>query len=200
MRLHGAEVLRREQHRSLSRSNGTKPFLREYWIGNSEGDPQDALLDLSYSNVGTGTNVVTSGKLHRLEEILDLKDAEINYQRVNVGLGEKGRSDLGQRLLYEGKRENLQDVEFWKGEDIGKYCMKLCTGRLVRVATTQSLRDNERVILNKNFFARVPKLIWRQTAAWLTATLDEDGRWFGRSVQAATIKPTYRNLDYRYVL
>ena len=144
--------------------------------------------------------MVTSGKLHRLEEILDLKDAEINYQRVNVGLGEKGRSDLGQRLLYEGKRENLQDVEFWKGEDIGKYCMKLCTGRFVRVATTQSLRDNERVILNKNFFARVPKLIWRQTAAWLTATLDEDGRWFGRSVQAATIKPTYRNLDYRYVL
>jgi hypothetical protein len=162
--------------------------------------PQESLLDLSYSSIGGGSNGQAAGRIRRLEEVLDFKDAGINYQRVNVGLSEKGRSDLGQRLLYEGKRESARDVEFWKGEDIDRYCMSPSTNRFVRVATTQNLRDNERVILNKRYFEQTPKLIWRQTAAWLIATLDTNGRWFGRSIQAATIKPTSRSLDYRYVL
>ncbi len=36
---------------------------------------------------------------------IKFKDAGINYQRVNVGLSEKGKSDLADRLLYEGEKE-----------------------------------------------------------------------------------------------
>jgi len=40
-----------------------------------------------------------------LDDILEMKDAGINYQRVNVGLSDKGNSDLSKRLLYEAKKK-----------------------------------------------------------------------------------------------
>ena len=139
-------------------------------------------------------------ELMHLVDILDLKDAGINYQRVNVGLHDKGNSNLSKRLLYEGQRESAQDVEYWKGIDIGKYQIAESTGRFVRVGTIRSLSSNERVVLNREYFGRTPKLIWRQTAAHLMVAVDNSGRWFGRSIQAATIKPRFNNLDYFFVL
>ena len=56
-----------------------------------------------------------------LEDIMKFKDAGINYQRVNVGLAQKGKSDLSSRLMYEGERESSSHIEFWKGTDINEY-------------------------------------------------------------------------------
>jgi adenine-specific DNA-methyltransferase len=134
-----------------------------------------------------------------LEDLLAFKDAGINYQRVNVGLTDKGNSDLSERLLYEGKRENKDDVEYWKGVDINEYFIAPSTNRFVRVKTTKSLRKNERVILNADYFSIVPKIIWRQTAPFPIATLDMRGIWFGRSIQAGTVRPEVK-LDIRYIL
>ena len=159
---------------------------------------QQKLLDLSHSDMSS--TAVKDVKSFQLVEVLDLKDAGINYQRVNVGLHDKGNSNLSERLLYEGQRESVRDVEYWKGVDIGKYQIAESTGRFVRVKTVQSLRPNERVVLNRDYFAKAPKLIWRQTAAHLMVALDDTGRWFGRSIQAATIKPQFKNLDYFFVL
>ena len=160
--------------------------------------PQEKLLDLSHSDMSATT--VQDVELMHLVDILDLKDAGINYQRVNVGLHDKGNSNLSKRLLYEGQRESAQDVEYWKGIDIGKYQIAESTGRFVRVGTIRSLSSNERVVLNREYFGRTPKLIWRQTAAHLMVAVDNSGRWFGRSIQAATIKPRFNNLDYFFVL
>jgi type I restriction-modification system DNA methylase subunit len=134
-----------------------------------------------------------------LEDLLAFKDAGINYQRVNVGLTDKGNSDLSNRLLYEGKREDKNDVEYWKGVDINEYFITQSTNRFVRIGTTKSLRKNERVILNADYFAITPKIIWRQTAPFPIATLDIRGIWFGRSIQAGTVKPEVK-LDIRYIL
>jgi hypothetical protein len=135
-----------------------------------------------------------------LAAVLELKDAGINYQRVNVGLHDKGNSNLSERLLYEGQREAAEDVEYWKGVDISKYYISQSTGRFVRTSTVNSLSPNERVVLNRAYFERKPKLIWRQTASHLIAALDETGRWFGRSIQSAVIKPQFSNVDYHFVL
>jgi hypothetical protein len=134
-----------------------------------------------------------------LENLLDFKDAGINYQRVNVGMTDKGNSDLSNRLLYEGKKENKNDVEYWKGIDINEYFIASSTNRFVRINTTKTLRKNERVILNADYFAITPKIIWRQTASYPIATLDTKGIWFGRSIQAGTVKSEVR-LDIRYIL
>jgi hypothetical protein len=134
-----------------------------------------------------------------LESLLDFKDAGINYQRVNVGMTDKGNSDLSDRLLYEGEKENKNDVEYWKGVDINEYYIAPSTNRFVRVNTTKKLRKNERVILNADYFAITPKIIWRQTASYPIATLDTKGIWFGRSIQAGIVKSEV-HLDIRYIL
>lgn len=159
---------------------------------------QEKLLDLSHSDMSSTS--VKDVELLRLVDVLDLKDAGINYQRVKVGLHDKGNSNLSTRLLYEGQRESAHDVEYWKGVDIGQFHIVESTSRFVRVETVRSLSPNERVVLNREYFAKIPKLIWRQTASHLMAAVDETGRWFGRSIQAAIIKPKFRNLDYFFVL
>lgn len=133
-----------------------------------------------------------------LDDILVFKDAGINYQRVNVGLQQKGKSDLSSRLLYEGKKENEEDVEYWKGEDISEFYMKPSTNRYVR--PNIYLEKNERVVINKNYFTIKPKLLWRQTAPYPICVLDDKGIYFGRSIQAAIIKSGQENyFSYEYL-
>ena len=133
-----------------------------------------------------------------LDDVVKFKDAGINYQRVNVGLSQKGKSDLSKRLLYEGVRESLNDFEYWKGTDINQYYICPNTGRFCR--PNIALADNERVILNEEYFAIHPKLIWRQTAPYPICTVDNKGIWFGRSIQAGLLKPKYQNeLSYEYL-
>ena len=133
-----------------------------------------------------------------LDSILKFKDAGINYQRVKVGLSQKGKSDLSSRLLYEGEKESINDVEFWKGVDINSFFISEHTSRFCR--TNISLREGERVILNEDYFNISPKLIWRQTAPYPICTIDYNGVWFGRSIQAGLIKPEYQNtISYEYL-
>ena len=133
-----------------------------------------------------------------LDSILKFKDAGINYQRVKVGLSQKGKSDLSSRLLYEGEKESKNDVEFWKGVDINSFFISEHTSRFCR--TNITLRQGERVILNEDYFNSFPKLIWRQTAPYPICTIDYKGVWFGRSIQAGLIKPEYQNtISYEYL-
>jgi hypothetical protein len=139
-----------------------------------------------------------SQNAHYLEEIMSFKDAGINYQRVKVGLSEKGKSDLSKRLLYEGERESNTHIEFWKGTDINEFFIERHTNRFCR--PNIELADNERVILNANYFAIAPKLIWRQTAPYPICAIDYSGIWFGRSIQAGIIKPEYSKIiSYEYL-
>ena len=133
-----------------------------------------------------------------LVKIFDFKDAGINYQRVNVGLSNKGNSDLSDRLLYEGEKEKSAHIEYWKGADINSFYISDATNRFVRPEI--KLRNNERVILNSDYFNIAPKLIWRQTASMPISAVDRKGIWFGRSIQAGIIKPEYiERITYEYL-
>ena len=107
----------------------------------------------------------TTQNIVELDSILKFKDAGINYQRVKVGLSQKGKSDLSSRLLYEGEKESINDIEYWKGIDINSFFISEHTSRFCR--TNITLREGERVILNEEYFNISPKLIWRQTATEL---------------------------------
>ena len=133
-----------------------------------------------------------------LDRILSFKDAGINYQRVNIGLSQKGKSDLSKRLMYEGPKESEEDVEFWKGVDINEFFIEPHTGRYCR--SNIQTKEGERVILNADYFSICPKLIWRQTASYPICTIDYIGRWFGRSIQAGLIKPEFKDrVTYEYL-
>lgn len=150
------------------------------------------------NNVFIQKHKTLSGRIVELDSILKFKDAGINYQRVKVGLSQKGKSDLSSRLLYEGEKESNIDIEYWKGIDINSFYIAAHTSRFCR--PNISLRDGERVILNKDYFSISPKLIWRQTAPHPICTIDYRGIWFGRSIQAGLIKPEYADkVSYEYL-
>ncbi|WP_298071816.1 N-6 DNA methylase [uncultured Bacteroides sp.] len=133
-----------------------------------------------------------------LEEILNMKDAGINYQRVKVGLAQKGKSDLSSRLLYEGTKESDEHIMFWKGADIDEFFVANKIERYVR--PNISLASNERIILNSEYFSISPKLIWRQTAPYPICTIDYRGVWFGRSIQGGIIKSEFKSIvSYEYL-
>ena len=150
------------------------------------------------SNIFTDSIRLKVENEEQLVNILDFKDAGINYQRVKVGLSEKGNSDLSKRLLYEGQKEKSNHIEYWKGTDINSFYISSSTNRFVR--PNIRLKENERAILNADYFSIRPKLIWRQTASIPIAAIDRQGIWFGRSIQAGVIKPQYvKQISYEYL-
>ncbi len=135
------------------------------------------------------------------DEVFLLKDAGINYQAVSVGKGAKGSSKLSEQLFYEGKQESKEDMEYWKGSHINRYFIQDSTGYFVRTNYQNFKQANEQVILNKNFFVLSPKIIWRQTASSIIATIDVKGIWWGRSIIGAILSEKYKNsVDIYYAL
>ncbi len=154
--------------------------------------------DKTPNNIFIENIVEIATETESLGDIMKFKDAGINYQRVNVGLAQKGKSDLSSRLLYEGEKESDSHIQFWKGTDINEYYISPITNRFCR--PNIELASNERVILNADYFSIAPKLIWRQTAPYPICTVDYDGVWFGRSIQAGIINPNYKNkVSYEYL-
>ena len=154
--------------------------------------------DKTPNNIFIENIVEIATETESLGDIMKFKDAGINYQRVNVGLAQKGKSDLSSRLLYEGEKESDSHIQFWKGTDINEYYISPITNRFCR--PNIELASNERVILNADYFSIAPKLIWRQTAPYPICTVDYDGVWFGRSIQAGIINPNYKNkISYEYL-
>ena len=154
--------------------------------------------DKTPNNIFIENIVEIATETESLGDIMKFKDAGINYQRVNVGLAQKGKSDLSSRLLYEGEKESDSHIQFWKGADINEYYISPITNRFCR--PNIELASNERVILNADYFSIAPKLIWRQTAPYPICTVDYDGVWFGRSIQAGIINPNYKNkVSYEYL-
>lgn len=132
-----------------------------------------------------------------LGKLLEVKDAGINYQRVGVGLKEKGKSDLSSRLLYEDNQQRKIDKMYWKGEDINRYFSRETTERFCRPDYYRFIKKNEVVHLNEEVFGFVPKILIRQTADRIIGTLDSKGLWFGRSIIAILFeKPGDYNIKY----
>ena len=154
---------------------------------------QTAIIKQSIFASNDGFTFSTAATLHgatttKLGDSNDFKarDAGINYQRKNVGMNVKGRSDLATRLLYEGEKQENSDRMFWKGTDINRYWISKKTSRFCRPNFQSFVKQNEVVHLNENVFNQAPKILIRQTADTIIATLDTKGVWFGRSIIAIT--------------
>lgn len=165
---------------------------------------ENAVMSIDLKNEGhekRKRDNITKNTGLTFDDVFLMKDAGINYQAVKIGKGEKGKSKLGDLLFYEGKRENDNDVEYYKGQHINRYYIQSATKHFVRTNFESFKEKNERVILNKKFFSLTPKIIWRQTASKIIAATDEKGLWFGRSIIGAVIKKDYENkIDIYYAL
>ncbi len=114
-------------------------------------------------------------------ELFKCKDVGLQCQRKNVGKENRAKSDLAEKVFLTSKIRQ-SDVMYWKGRDIDKYRIKLDTGRYFRTKYEDLLKKDEVVYMNKAVYETSPKILFRQTADCIVATLDDEGRWFDGSV------------------
>ena len=100
-----------EKSEALPKATSTAAEVKEFYF------LQNADLEFMESTKKCTAPAINLGEFVELE----CKDAGINYQRVSVGMQEKGKSDLSDRLLYDGSREKPEDMMYWKGSDIDRY-------------------------------------------------------------------------------
>ncbi len=135
-----------------------------------------------------------------LGEILDCKDAGIKYQRINVGMREKGKNDLAERLFYEGERKSEKDYKYIIGKDLDRYSLHPLIGRYMKQNYKELLKNNEIVYFNKKYFDNEEKILWRQTSDIIRACIV--GKvWFGNTLQVGISSPKYKGkIDLYYIL
>lgn len=135
-----------------------------------------------------------------LEEVLDMKDCGFKYQRSNVGLSQKGKNDLAERIFYTGPLQNENDIPILIGKDINEFYHVPKPQKVLRHNYEDLLRSNESTYYNRAIMGEPVKLIWRQTAPYFIGTVLKESMFFGNTIQAGVIKQEYRNsFSYEYL-
>lgn len=136
-----------------------------------------------------------------LDEVFELKDAGIQYHRSNIGLKNKGGNDLYERIFSSDANHFQRCIPTWYGKKINRFYIDQDTDEYFNLDYRDVLKQNESVSFNIKAFNQPLKIIWRQTASYITATLDAKQRWFRNTIQCGYLKPEYiESVDYYYAL
>ena len=151
-------------------------------------------LDLM-SNINLKEGIVN------FEDVMNIKDAGIQYHRSNIGLKNKGGNDLYERIFSDNSEKFSNCKQTWYGKLINRYYINRYTDEYFDLNYKLSLNANETVSFSKESFEKSPKLIWRQTADRIRATIDYEKRWFRNTIQCAYLKDEYeQRYSYLYLL
>lgn len=138
---------------------------------------------------------------YTFEDIFDLKDAGIQYHRVNIGLKNKGGNDLYERLFSENPNDFSMVQPVWYGKLISKYYVSEVTDEFFNLEYKSILNSNEKVSFNLPSFNKSEKIIWRQTADRIIATIDFEKKWFRNTIQCAYLKEEWSTrINIKYAL
>ena len=140
-------------------------------------------------------NFMPSNKIDSLffEDVFDIRDAGIQYHRSNIGLKNKGGNDLYERLFSKNENHFSKSHPVWYGKLINRYYKSDITDEYFNLDYKTILKSNENVSFNKEAFSRKEKIIWRQTAPYPIATIDNNYIWFRNTIQCAWIREKYEN-------
>ena len=177
--------------------NNTKEWFRTFTFN---------LVEQSYwketiNNIYIEENIASDSNYILLDEILEIKDAGFKYQRKNVGLSQKGKSDLPERLFYSSDvLESPLDIPILIGKEINSYFHSTNPSKRLRKNYLNILRENETTYFNKEIMEAPIKLIWRQTAPFFIGTILSEPIFFGNTIQAGIIKESYKDrVSYEYL-
>lgn len=136
-----------------------------------------------------------------LDEIFVLKDAGIQYHRSGIGLKNKGGNDLYERLFSSDQNSFENSRPVWYGKLLSSYCLSKKSDEYFNLDYKSILRSNESVSFSKEAFSRDEKILWRQTASYVIATLDDSPHWFRNTVQCGWLKDEFSNkFEIKYIL
>jgi len=146
------------------------------------------------------------GKTLRENEVLfdhalEIKDAGIQYHRSGIGLKKKGGNDLYERLFSSDSQAFKSSVPVWYGKLIDRWVIQPKTDEFFNLDYHRILKSNESVSFTRKVLEVSPKILWRQTASNLRATIDTECRLFRNTIQCAYIKDSYKErVDIYYLL
>lgn len=133
-----------------------------------------------------------------LDDVFLMKDAGVKHQRVGVGMASKGKTDLRERLYSTNPEPDTYPL--LTGSDIARYSTPDSVSLYLRKSYKSILKENEIVYFDPKMMAADPKIVWRQTADKIRATIAE-GKWFANTVQAGLIREEYADrIDLHYML
>ena len=135
------------------------------------------------------------------DDVLFIRDAGIQYHRSNIGLKNKGGNNLYERIFSDDSERFSMCKPTWYGKLINRYYINQYTDEYFDLNYKASLNPNETVSFSKESFEESPKLIWRQTADRIRATIDYEKRWFRNTIQCAYLRDEYEHkYSYLYLL
>jgi hypothetical protein len=131
--------------------------------------------------------ILSDVRFQPIELTFHVKDVGFNYWTMGKGKKRDGDS-IGDRVFYSGARNHSKDIPFLKGRDVNKWYY---------TAPHNWLRHNYQDFLNpqvdtfrftESFFKRSPKIIYRQTASTIIATLDNSGHFLDKTIHLIVSK------------
>lgn len=129
-----------------------------------------------------------------VDKIMEIKDAGIQYHRSGIGLKNKGGNDLFERLVSSEPNDFVKSIQIWYGKLINSYLISPTTNEYFNLEYKSILKKNESVSYSKDAFEVDRKIIWRQTASHIKATIDSQKRWFRNTIQCGWIKDEYKDV------
>ncbi len=133
-----------------------------------------------------------------LGDLAWVKDVGFNYW--TRGRGKKRGGSIADRVLYEGKRLHPADSPFLKGRDINRYRM-LSPSHWLRHDYAKRLDPEVDTFRFSPGFLLREKVIYRQTADRIIATIDTAGEYVDKTVHSVVLREDHdASMWYRYLL
>jgi hypothetical protein len=128
-----------------------------------------------------------------------VKDVGFNYW--TVGRGKKRGGSIGSRVLYDGDRQNAGDLPYLKGADFSRYTPVESNEHWIRQNWRTLLEPDVDIFgFSAELLSTPVKIVYRQTADELIASIDTNGRLVDKTVHIILLRDEYRKLSYNYVL
>jgi adenine-specific DNA-methyltransferase len=134
------------------------------------------------------------------DDVFEIKDAGIQYHRSGIGLKNKGGNDLYERLFSENKNHFKNNIPTIYGKKINYYYIDTDIDEYFNKSYKEVLKSNESVSFNLEAFSKIPKILWRQTAAKPIASIDYKGYWFRNTIQCCWLRDKYNHVSLEFCL
>ncbi len=141
--------------------------------------PQNEFINLEWRPKNEIIDKVINKMDATVSDFCEVKDVGFNYW--SEGRGKKRGDSIGSRILYEDECKNPKDVPFLKGRDLLRWGYRF-GNHWLRNDYKNYLQKNDTFRFSLDFLRRSPKIIYRQTADRIIATLDFNKYYLDKTV------------------
>jgi len=157
---------------------------------------QQQLDDLSWKPKNKILEKLNKNRDKEINDLCYVKDVGLNYW--SIGRGKKRGDSIGSRILYDGTKQNTKDIPYLKGRDIIKYGYLFGNHWLKNDYNTY-LHKNDIFRFSSEFLEQTPKIVYRQTADKIIATIDCNKYFLDKTVHLIVPKENVK-MDLVFLL